>query len=74
MKNSEQSFLILSQKTQAFNFYLLGLTHLKYNIKRNRRLGQLYFLDSYKFNAIYFSVQLRKFYIEKNNGEMKSVN
>ena len=33
----------------------LGLTHLKYKIKCNRRCGQICILDSWRFHAIGFS-------------------
>jgi len=39
---------------------LIGLSHLKYKIKRNRCCGQIRFLDGRSFDVIDFSVQLRK--------------
>ncbi len=43
-------------------FANIGLTHLKYKIKHIRRYDWFIVLYSLRFNAIDFSVQLRKSY------------
>jgi transposase, IS6 family len=50
---------------KALRFNHIGLTHLTYEIKHNRRYNPIDCLDSSMFNAIDFSVQPRKSYIIK---------
>ncbi len=51
-----------SSETKCLNYDLkyLGLTHLRYKIKHNKRCSQLQVLDSQRFKAIDFSFQPRK--------------